>query len=77
MADDDEAEAATEAAAGEEDVAAVDVELDELDEQPATAITDMATAPETPASRRSRVRRYVRFMATSLRSRGNLEMSAS
>ena len=79
MADDDAAEAAAEAeAAVEEDVvAAADVELDELDEQPAIATTDRATAPETPASKRSRVRRCVRFMATSLRSRGNPEVSGS
>jgi len=49
----------------------------ELDEQPATARSDRVTAPETPASRRSRVRRYERFMALSLRSRGIMEVSAS
>lgn len=48
----------------------------ELDEQPATARSDRVTAPETPASRRSRVRRYERFMAPSVRSRGIMEVSA-
>ena len=62
-------------AAADEDVVGAD-EL-ELDEQPATARSDRVTAPETPASRRSRVRRYERFMAPSLRSRGIMEVSAS
>ena len=46
-------------------VGADELEL-ELDEQPATARSDRVTAPETPASRRSRVRRYERFMGQSL-----------
>jgi hypothetical protein len=53
------------------------VELDELDEQPATAKTDRATAPDKPASRRTRVRRSVLFMAPSLRSRGITKVSSS
>ena len=64
------------AAADEDVVGADELELG-LDEQPATARSDRVTAPETPASRRSRVRRYVRFMAPSLRSRGIMEVSAS
>ena len=52
-------------------------ELDELDEQPATARTDRATAPETPASRRTRVRRSVLFMDPSLRTRGIPKVSSS
>jgi hypothetical protein len=59
-----------------EDEAAA-VELDELDEQPATARTDRATALETPASRRTRVRRSVLFMAPSLRTRGIALVSSS
>ena len=53
------------------------VELDELDEQPATARTDKATAPETPASKRTRVRQSVLFMDPSLRSGGVRKVSAS
>ena len=57
------------AAADEDVVGADELELGlELDEQPATARSDRVTAPETPASRRSRVRRYERFMGPSLRS---------
>jgi hypothetical protein len=50
---------------------------DELDEQPATARTDRATAPDTPARRRTRVRRNVLFMAPSLRSRDVTKVSGS
>jgi hypothetical protein len=64
------------AAADEDVVGADELEL-ELDEQPATASSDRVTAPETPASRRSRVRRYGRFMAPSRRSRGIMDVSAS
>jgi len=71
----DDADAAVEA--GEEDDAAEVDELDELDEQPATARTDSATAPDTPASRRNRVRGCVRFMVPSLRSAGVPGVSAS
>ena len=52
-------------------------ELVELDEQPATARTDKATAPETPARRRTRVRRSVLFMDPSLRTRGIPKVSSS
>jgi hypothetical protein len=56
-----------------DEVAAVELEL----EQPATARTDRATAPETPASRRTRVRRSVLFMDPSLRTRGIPKVSSS
>jgi hypothetical protein len=66
------------AAADEDVVGADELELElGLDEQPATARSDRVTAPETPASRRSRVRRYERFMAPSVRSRGITGVSAS
>jgi hypothetical protein len=52
-------------------------EDEELDEHPATARTDSATAPDTPASRRTRVRRSVLFMNQSLGTRGILEVSSS
>jgi hypothetical protein len=58
-------------------VEAAAVELDELDEQPATARTDKATAPETPASKRTRVRHSVLFMDPSLRSGGVRKVSSS
>lgn len=61
----------------EEEAEVAAVELDELDEQPATARTDRATAPETPASRRTRVRRSVLFMDPSLRTRGIPKVSSS
>jgi hypothetical protein len=65
-------------AAGEEDEGVVvGVELVELDEQPATARADRATAPETQAIRRSGVRRGVLFMAPSLDSRGIAYVSSS
>jgi len=67
----EEVAAAADAAAGDEE------EDDEDDEQPATVRTDSATAPDTPASRRSRVRWCVRFMVPSLRSRGNPEVDGS
>ena len=68
---------AVEEVAEEGVVVAVELEeLDVLDEQ-APARRDRATAPVTPASRRSRVRRGVRFMAMSLRSRGVPEVSSS
>jgi hypothetical protein len=55
------------AAADEDVVGADELELElELDEQPATARSDRVTAPETPAIRRSRVRRYERFMCPSV-----------
>jgi hypothetical protein len=63
----------------EEDVvelAAVELD-DELDEQPATARTDRATAPETPAIKRTRVRRSLLIMNPSVRSRGITEVSSS
>ena len=72
---DDDVVAAPEVA--EEDDVADDEELDELDEQPATARTERATAPDRPASRRSRVRGCVRFMVPSLRSRDDSEVSVS
>jgi hypothetical protein len=65
-ADADAAEEPDAAAGGEEVAAAAAVELDE---QPATARTDRATAPETPASRRTRVRWNVLFIESSLWSR--------
>ena len=85
MAADEDADATAEAeagaeddAAGEEDEGAVaDVELDELDEQPATARADSAMAPETQAIRRSGVRRGVLFMAPSLGTRGITHVSSS
>jgi hypothetical protein len=52
-------------------------ELEELDEQPATASAERATAPETPASRRTRVRQSVLFMETSLRIADISEVSPS
>jgi len=61
----------------EEAGAAALVELEELDEQPATARTDKATAPETPASKRTRVRRGVLFMTLSVRTRCIPEVSSS
>ena len=64
-------------AAGEDEDGVVADELVELDEQPATARTDSATAPESPARRRVRLRGCVRFMATSLGSIGNWEVSDS
>jgi hypothetical protein len=76
-ADDDvDAEAEAEAEAEADDVVDV-VELDELDEQPATARTESATAPDRPASRRNRVRGCVRFMIPSLRSLGSAKVSIS
>ena len=62
---------------GEAVAAAAAVELDELDEQPAAARADKATAPVTPASRRTRVRQRVLFMDPSLRSPGITRMSPS
>jgi hypothetical protein len=53
-----------------------DVEL-ELDEHPATARTDKATAPETPAIKRTRVRWSVLFMALSVRTLGIAKVSFS
>jgi hypothetical protein len=67
-------------AVGEEDevepAAADELEL-ELEEQPATVRTVMVNAPETPTRRRRRLRRFVRFMAPSVRSPGIAEMSTS
>ena len=66
------------AEAGEADEAeAAEVDDDELDEQPATARTERATAPDRPASRRTLVRRNVLFMALSLRSRDVTKVSGS
>jgi len=61
----------------EEAGAAALVELEELGEQPATARTDKATAPETPASKRTQVRRGVLFMTLSVRTRCIPEVSSS
>jgi hypothetical protein len=65
--------------ADEEEVDPVDAdELElELDEQPATARSVKATAPETPVSRRRRLRRCERFMAPSLRSPGITEVDGT
>jgi hypothetical protein len=63
--------------AADEDAGAEDEEEDELDEQPATARPDRATAPARPASRRIRVRRGVLFMTPSLRSGCILRVSRS
>ena len=52
-------------------------ELEELDEQPATVRSDRATAPDTPAIRRNRVRGSVQFMAMSLRTLGIAKVSFS
>ena len=57
--------------------AAALVELEEFDEQPATARTDRARAPETPASKRTRVRRRGLFMTLSVRTRRTSGMSGS
>ena len=80
MAAGEEAGAAAEEFAAAADAAAGDEEEDEDeddDEQPATVKAVSATAPDTPASRRSRVRWCVRFMVPSLRSRGSLEVDGS
>jgi hypothetical protein len=52
---DADADADAEDAEAEEEAAGADVE-DELDEHPATARTDRATAPDRPAIKRTRVR---------------------
>jgi hypothetical protein len=74
LAEDEAGPEVAAAAEAEEDEADAG-ELEELDEQPATARTDRATAPDSPAIRRVRVRRAVLFMILSLRSRSVAKVS--